>query len=153
MYTRSNGSGSWQKKAAVRLAKLGYDNVHVLHADGTRGWPEHAPYDAIVVAAGGPKVPESLQQQLKIGGRLVIPVGTEVRAQELVRVARLSQTEFQREDLADVRFVPLLGKEGWESETNPPLDESSRYSCPLSRLCREQSPARLSRSVLLKLPT
>ena len=113
--------GQLAEKAAVKLAKLGYDNVHVLHADGTKGWPEHAPYDAIVVAAGGPKIPESLQQQLKVGGRLVIPVGAEVRAQELVRVTRVSETEFQREDLADVRFVPLLGKEGWEPEAEPPL--------------------------------
>ena len=113
--------GQLAEKAAVTLTKLGYDNVHVLHADGTKGWPEHAPYDAIVVAAGGPKIPESLQQQLKVGGRLVIPVGTEVRAQELVRVTRVSQTEFRREDLADVRFVPLLGKEGWEPEAEPPL--------------------------------
>jgi len=60
--------GQLAEKAAVKLAKLGYDNVHVLHADGTQGWPEHAPYDAIVVAAGGPKIPESLQQQLKVGG-------------------------------------------------------------------------------------
>src|SRR5262249_12146906 len=110
--------GQLAEKAAVKLAKLGYDNVHVLHADGTQGWPEDAPYDAIVVAAGGPKIPESLQQQLKVGGRLVIPVGTEVRAQELVRVTRVSRTEFRREDLADVRFVPLLGKEGWEPEAH-----------------------------------
>src|SRR6516165_507805 len=114
--------GQLAEKAAVRLAELGYDNVHVLHADGTRGWPEHAPYDAIVVAAGGPKIPESLQQQLKVGGRLVIPVGTEARAQELVRVTRVSKTEFRREDLADVRFVPLLGKEGWEPEAEPPWE-------------------------------
>ena len=112
--------GQLAEKAAVKLADLGYDNVHVLHADGTKGWPEHAPFDAIVVAAGGPKIPELLQQQLKVGGRLVIPVGTEVRAQELVRVTRISQTEFRREDLADVCFVPLLGKEGWEPETEPP---------------------------------
>ena len=106
--------GQLAEKAAVRLTKLGYDNVHVLHADGTKGWPDHAPYDAIVVAAGGPKIPESLQQQLKVGGRLVIPVGTEVRAQELVRVTRVSQTEFQREDLADVRdaVAGLVGIEG-----------------------------------------
>jgi protein-L-isoaspartate(D-aspartate) O-methyltransferase len=113
--------GQLAEKAAVRFAKLGYDNVHVLHADGTQGWPEHAPYDAIVVAAGGPKIPESLRQQLKVGGRLVIPVGTEVRAQELVRVTRASETKFRREDLADVRFVPLLGKEGWEPEAERPI--------------------------------
>jgi protein-L-isoaspartate(D-aspartate) O-methyltransferase len=103
----------------------------VLHADGTQGWPEHAPYDAIVVAAGGPKIPESLQQQLKAGGRLVIPVGTEVRAQELVRVSRVSKTEFRREDLADVCFVPLLGKEGWEPEAaEPPLERKLQVVSP-----------------------
>ena len=66
-----------------------------------------------------PKFQIRLQQQLKVGGRLIIPVGTDVRAQELVRVTRVSQTEFRREDLADVRFVPLLGKEGWEPEAEP----------------------------------
>ncbi len=130
--------GQLAEKAAVRLTELGYDNVHVLHADGTKGWPEQAPYDAIVVAAGGPKIPESLQRQLKVGGRLVIPVGTEVRAQELVRVTRVSESEFRREDLADVRFVPLLGKEGWESEAEPPLRRKLQVvrpsEQPLSRI-------------------
>ena len=65
--------------------------MHVLHADGTLGWPDHAPYDAIVVAAGGPEVPESLKAQLKIGGRLVIPVGIDRRVQELLRVTRVSR--------------------------------------------------------------
>jgi protein-L-isoaspartate(D-aspartate) O-methyltransferase len=112
--------GQLAEKAAATLADHGYDNVHVLHGDGTRGWPEHAPYDAIVVAAGGPKIPESLQAQLKIGGRLVIPVGTETRVQELVRVTRISETEYKHEDLADVRFVPLLGTEGWATEGEAP---------------------------------
>src|SRR3954451_23809327 len=105
--------GQLADKAAATLADLGYDNVHVLHGDGTRGWPEHAPYDAIVVAAGGPQVPESLKEQLKIGGRLVIPVGRDPRVQELVRVTRISENRYEREDLADVRFVPLIGQEGW----------------------------------------
>jgi protein-L-isoaspartate(D-aspartate) O-methyltransferase len=105
--------GPLAEKAAATLADLGYDNVHVMHGDGTRGWPAHAPYDAIVVAAGGPTIPESLKEQLKIGGRLVIPVGSDPRAQELVRVTRIAQSEYRREDLADVRFVPLLGEEGW----------------------------------------
>lgn len=108
--------GPLAEKAASTLADLGYDNVHVLHGDGTLGWAAHAPYDAIIVAAGGPTVPESLKAQLKVGGRLVIPVGTDQRAQELVRVTRVSQTEYRREDLADVRFVPLLGEEGWLPE-------------------------------------
>lgn len=103
--------------AASTLAKLGYDNVQVLHGDGTLGWAEHAPYDGIVVAAGGPEVPESLKQQLKVGGRLVIPVGKDQRIQELVRVTRVSENEFRSEDLADVRFVPLVGAEGWPSKT------------------------------------
>jgi protein-L-isoaspartate(D-aspartate) O-methyltransferase len=105
--------GQLADKAAATLADLGYDNVHVLHGDGTRGWPEHAPYDAIVVAAGGPQVPESLKEQLKIGGRLVIPVGADQRSQELVRVTRVSANEYRSEDIADVRFVPLIGEEGW----------------------------------------
>ena len=99
--------------AATTLADLGYDNVNVLHGDGTRGWPEHAPYDAIVVAAGGRQVPESLKAQLTIGGRLVIPVGADQHSQELLRVTRVSEKEYRSEALADVRFVPLLGEEGW----------------------------------------
>lgn len=105
--------GQLAEKAAATLADLGYDNVHVLHGDGTKGWTEHAPFDAIVVAAGGPQVPESLKAQLKIGGRLVIPVGTDRRTQELVRVVRISTNEYLSEDIADVSFVPLIGEEGW----------------------------------------
>ncbi len=108
--------GQLAEKAAGVLADLGYANVHVLHADGTRGWPDHAPYDAIVVAAGGPEVPESLKAQLKIGGRLVIPVGVDRRVQELVRVIRVSEHQYKTEDIADVRFVPLVGEEGWAPE-------------------------------------
>ena len=105
--------GRLADKAAATLADLGYDNVHVLHGDGTRGWPEHAPYDAIVVAASGPQVPESLKKQLKVGGRLVIPIGADQRAQELVRVVRVSANQYRSEVIADVRFVPLIGEEGW----------------------------------------
>jgi protein-L-isoaspartate(D-aspartate) O-methyltransferase len=108
--------GQLAEKSASTLAELGYDNVHVLHADGTLGWPEHAPYDAIVVAAGGPQVPESLKAQLKIGGRLVIPVGADRRLQELLRVTRVTEHEYKSEELADVRFVPLVGEEGWAAQ-------------------------------------
>jgi protein-L-isoaspartate(D-aspartate) O-methyltransferase len=72
--------GQLAEKAASALADLGYANVHVLHGDGTRGWPDHAPYDGIIVAAGGPKVPDALKEQLKIGGRLVIPRSKNTRA-------------------------------------------------------------------------
>ncbi len=110
--------GQLAEKAAAVLSDLGYRNVHVLHADGTRGWEDHAPYDAIVVAAGGPEVPESLKAQLKIGGRLVIPVGADRRFQELVRVTRISELRYETEDIADVRFVPLVGAEGWATPTD-----------------------------------
>ncbi|MGA7329459.1 MAG: protein-L-isoaspartate(D-aspartate) O-methyltransferase [Rhodomicrobium sp.] len=104
------------RSATANLTAADYANVHVLEADGTRGWAEHAPFDAILVSAGAPSIPEPLKQQLAIGGRLVIPVGADPRAQELIRITRKSQTEFDREDLADVRFVPLIGEQGWESE-------------------------------------
>jgi len=105
--------GELAEKAASALEALGCRNVHVVHADGTLGWAAAAPYDAIIVAVGGPGVPESLKKQLKVDGRLLIPVGTDPRAQELVRVTRISNEEFKSEDLADVRFVPLVGEEGW----------------------------------------
>lgn len=116
--------GQLATKAADTLATHGYHNVHVLHGDGTLGWPEHAPFDAIVVAAGGPQVPETLKSQLKIGGRLVIPVGLDRRLQELVRITRLSEHEFRTEELLDVRFVPLVGEEGWAPDRGaevPPM--------------------------------
>ena len=117
--------GQIATKASATLKELGYENVHVLHADGTRGWPVHSPYDAIVVAAGGPEVPESLKKQLKIGGRLVIPIGSDPRAQELVRVTRTGESDFEYEDIADVRFVPLIGQEGWDAE-NEELSTSQK---------------------------
>ncbi len=112
--------GELAMRASEKLSDLGYDNVHVLHADGTQGWPDHAPYDAIIVAAGGPQIPKTLKAQLKIGGRLVIPVGTDPRGQELMRVTRISEDEYKTEDIADVRFVPLVGAEGWAPETEAP---------------------------------
>src|SRR4029079_19173539 len=108
--------GSLATHGASALARLAYANVHVLHGDGTRGWPEHAPYDAIVVAAGGPDVPRSLKAQLKVGGRVVMPGGIDQRVEELVQVTRVAEDEFETRDLADVRFVPLIGKEGWAAD-------------------------------------
>ena len=102
--------------ARSRLAELGYTNTEVLFADGTLGWPSEAPFDAIVVAAGGPQVPDSLKEQLTIGGRLVIPVGDAIHTQRLLRIRRLSETEYQEEDLGAVHFVPLIGLSGWEEE-------------------------------------
>jgi protein-L-isoaspartate(D-aspartate) O-methyltransferase len=104
------------EQAARRLRDQGFDNVHVVHGDGTLGWPEHAPFDAIVVAAGGPELPRPLLDQLAIGGRLVIPVGEEKTLQSLVRVTRTGQDDYRHEELCDVRFVPLVGIQGWKEE-------------------------------------
>ncbi|HUX81872.1 MAG TPA: protein-L-isoaspartate(D-aspartate) O-methyltransferase [Halothiobacillus sp.] len=111
-----------------------FNNIHVLQSDGTRGWAEHAPYDAIVVAAGGPMVPESLKNQLKIGGRLVIPVGFDQYSQELIRVTRVGEHEFQTEDLADVRFVPLLGEEGWKPGHPEPSGHRAPTAAPVAEI-------------------
>src|SRR5690606_26278258 len=97
--------------ARARLEALGYDNVHVRCGDGTLGWPEEAPFDAIVVTAGGPAVPRSLREQLAQGGRLVIPVGVE-RVQRLLRIRRTDEDRYDEEDLGPVLFVPLIGEEG-----------------------------------------
>ncbi len=99
--------------ARQRLAQLDYTNVTVHQGDGTLGLPQFAPYDGIVVAAGGPQVPASLQAQLKIGGRLVIPVGEAERRQQLVCVTRLTEKKYERRELGAVAFVPLIGDEGW----------------------------------------
>ena len=104
------------QEAQARLARLGYANVHILHGDGTLGWPEHAPYDGIVVAAGGPEVPQALLAQLAEDGRLVIPIGPDVRSQNLVRVRHRPDGSYVREDLGGVRFVPLIGAQGWREE-------------------------------------
>jgi protein-L-isoaspartate(D-aspartate) O-methyltransferase len=101
------------ERAGKRLRELGYGNIHILVGDGSLGWPEHAPYEAIVVTAGAPRVPEPLLKQLAIGGRLVIPVGPDRLGQTLTRVRRLKEREFREERLLAVQFVPLIGEEGW----------------------------------------
>ncbi|MFA9408357.1 MAG: protein-L-isoaspartate(D-aspartate) O-methyltransferase [Candidatus Dadabacteria bacterium] len=104
------------EKAASNLIGEGYENVHILHADGTIGWRDESPFDAILVSAGAPEIPLALKQQLAIGGRMIIPVGADPKVQELIRITRVDENVYDREDLADVRFVPLIGKEGWELE-------------------------------------
>jgi protein-L-isoaspartate(D-aspartate) O-methyltransferase len=99
--------------AQRRLTSLGYDNVELRIDDGTRGWTEAAPFDAILVAASGPEVPSALKQQLAIGGRLIIPVGRRDADQMLRKLTRLGATEYQEESLSSVAFVPLVGEQGW----------------------------------------
>ncbi|NUR45002.1 MAG: protein-L-isoaspartate(D-aspartate) O-methyltransferase [Sphingomonas sp.] len=99
-----------------RLARLGYDNVEIVEGDGTRGWPDGAPYDAIFAAASGSHVPQSLLDQLKIGGRLVMPLGGPGWVQKLVAVTKQADGSLRQEDLGAVRFVPLIGDEGWKDE-------------------------------------
>ncbi|MGE0401861.1 MAG: protein-L-isoaspartate(D-aspartate) O-methyltransferase, partial [Kofleriaceae bacterium] len=98
--------------AAARLARLGFHNVHVHQGDGTLGWPVNAPYEAICVAAGAPRPPRALLEQLAIGGRLVIPHG-DAENQRLVRITRENERTYSEEDLGNVRFVPLIGDQGW----------------------------------------
>lgn len=101
--------------AAVLLAELCERGVHVVHGDGTLGWPEAAPFDAIVVTAGGPNVPATLLGQLADDGRLVMPVGSGAEGQHLLRIRRRGD-HFDEERLGGVRFVPLIGAEGFSPE-------------------------------------
>jgi protein-L-isoaspartate(D-aspartate) O-methyltransferase len=106
--------GELVEASTATLARLGYDNVEIRHGDGTLGWPEAAPFDAILVSAGGPAIPDALRDQVGIGGRIVIPVGGKGRLQRLVRATRRSEDRFEEEDLGPVAFVPLIGAQGWE---------------------------------------
>ena len=103
------------ESARRRLVELGYENVHVRCGDGTLGWPEHAPYDAIIVTAGGPRVPPALLAQLAVGGRLVMPVGSTPHFQRLVRAKRAAEDKYDYERLEEVAFVPLIGEQGWKT--------------------------------------
>jgi len=93
------------------LPEMGYHPIFK-HGDGSLGWPIHAPYDGIIVTAGAPVVPEKLKEQLAIEGKLVVPVGDSQR-QQMLKITRLSETEFETESFDYFAFVPLLGKEGW----------------------------------------
>src|SRR5215207_1162682 len=104
------------KSALQRFKRLGYDNIDLRVGDGTRGWPEAAPFQAILVAAGGPEVPLLLKEQLAIGGRLIIPVGEEENWQTLLKITRTRETDYEEEDLGVVAFVPLIGEQGWAED-------------------------------------
>jgi protein-L-isoaspartate(D-aspartate) O-methyltransferase len=126
------------ESAARRLATLGYDNVTVRCADGTRGWPERAPFDAILVSAGGPAVPAALLEQLVVGGRIVIPVGASRGEQRLIRAVKLGPGRHTQEDLGGVQFVPLIGAGGWPDS---PSQRRERNASPrgVAQLIRESA--------------
>lgn len=120
-------------RARNLLTELGYDNITALTGDGSRGCEEQAPFDAIVVTAGGPEVPQSLRNQLRSSGRLVMPVGPSETFQLLVRVTKLEPEEYREESLCEVRFVPLVGEEGWhhdrdKARTEPDLTTGKLWS-------------------------
>ena len=99
--------------AEERLKRLGYDNVEIVEGDGTRGCRDHAPFDAILAAASGSHVPRPLVEQLAPNGRIVMPVGEPGWVQELIKVTKQEDGILKQENLGDVRFVPLIGEEGW----------------------------------------
>ena len=124
--------------AVHRLRALGYDNAEVLCGDGTLGWPEHAPFDAILVSAGGPEGPRLLLVQLAVGGRLVIPVGPDLRDQRLLRLTKGSDGKVEVEDLGGVRFVPLIGAGGFPEEVAAPTPKRvARPEKPVAHLIAE----------------
>lgn len=102
--------------AEARMRQLGYDNVRIVHGDGSAGLAEEAPFDAILAAASGSHVPDILKRQLAIGGTLVMPVGEPGAVQSLVAVTRTGEEAYQTTDLGPVRFVPLIGEQGWSEE-------------------------------------
>jgi protein-L-isoaspartate(D-aspartate) O-methyltransferase len=128
--------------ARERFARLGYDNIHVRHGDGTLGWPEAAPFDAILVTAGGPEIPQALRMQLKLGGRMIIPVGDIIHHQRLVKVVRRGEHEFAEQELEPVRFVPLIGEQGW-------TDTGAKVP---TRAPKQQTAAELIRDAAVRLP-
>lgn len=99
--------------ARERLARLGYGNIRILAGDGSEGLPDEAPFEAILCAASGSHVPDVLLRQLSTGGILVMPVGEPNAVQDLVKVVRRGAEDFERQDLGPVRFVPLIGAQGW----------------------------------------
>ena len=134
------------------LSELNYNNVQVRHGDGTMGWPEAAPFDAILVAAGGPEIPEALRSQLNIGGRLIIPIGELGGIQELVRVVRDGEDRYHEEDLGSVTFVPLIGAGGWAESTMDAAPASSRLWPRRPAKTRAPSATELLREAAEPLP-
>ena len=102
--------------ARERLQRLGYDNVTIVEGDGTKGCPDEAPFNAILAAASGSHVPPPLVAQLAPSGRLVMPIGDPGWVQELIKVTKQDDGILKQENLGGVRFVPLIGEEGWKDD-------------------------------------
>ena len=108
---------SLAQKAEYNLKRTGYSKyVTVVHTDGTKGLEEEAPFDRIYATASAPKVPEPLQEQLKIGGRLLTPIGPQSYLQELICISRKSKDKYESRKLGGVAFVPMIGEHGWPEE-------------------------------------
>ncbi len=101
------------KQARKIFDKLHYNNIVLTIADGSSGWKDHSPYDGIIVTAASPSTPKPLLEQLAIGGRFVIPIGTEA-GQELMVYEKIAENEFKQEDHGGCRFVKLVGEYGWK---------------------------------------
>ena len=136
------------------FARLGYDNIVTAVGDGSLGWPEEAPFDAILVAAGAPSVPEALKRQLAVGGRLVLPVGASERQQTLLRIRRTGENDYREEDLGAVAFVPLVGKAGWPGDGTGRGGDAASRARPLAfwRRPDRPDPVRLMRDAAEPLP-
>lgn len=108
---------SLKETADQNLKRTGYSkNVTVILGDGTKGYPEQAPYDRIYATASAPKVPEPLKSQLKIGGRLLAPIGQDSSYQDLQCIVRISENEYKSYNLGGVIFVPMIGEHGWPED-------------------------------------
>jgi protein-L-isoaspartate(D-aspartate) O-methyltransferase len=137
------------RAARERLRRLGHDNVEVRAGDGTLGWPEAAPFDAILVSAGGPSIPTPLLDQLAPGGRLVIPVGSS-RAQHLLRITRVGD-ELVHEDLGLVAFVPLIGEGGRPRSADGRASSPPREPRAVAVAEPQEAPATIRRIGLAEL--
>ena len=98
-----------QAGAQARLRRLGYNNVYSQCADGHQGWPQHAPFDGIIITAACDRIPEPLLEQLCVGGKMVVPVGSSLLGQSLLLLTKQSETRFSEQTILAVRFVPLTG--------------------------------------------
>ena len=126
--------------ARHRLSGLGYSDVQVHVGDGTLGWKEAAPYNAILAAAAGPAIPETWQEQLAVGGRLLMPRGDRASRQRLIKVTKTGPKTYEEEDLGDVMFVPLIGALGWNGDgsMSQPVKEARPQQEPsIPELLRE----------------